>query len=112
MECRMITNKSTNKIISKKELICKSFLSQARGLMFRKKQNLVMAFPKEKRISLHMFFVFYPIDVLVLDKNKRIVDIKRNFKPFTFWNSKKKGKYIVELGFKENYKVGDMVEFR
>ena len=48
-----------------------------------------------------MFFVFYPIDVLILDENKKVVEIKRNFKPFTVWNSKEKGKYVVEIGRKE-----------
>ena len=58
-----------------------------------------------------MFFVFYPIDVLVLDSDKKIVEIKRNFKPFTFWSSSKKGKYLVELSPKYEFKIGDVVEF-
>lgn len=79
--------------------------------MFRKKQNLIMKFSEEKRIALHMFFVFYPIDVLVLNKNKEIVEIKKKFKPFTFWNSKEKGKYVVELPFPGEYEVGDRLKF-
>jgi len=106
----MIINKTTNKIISKKERVCKSIFSQARGLMFRPKRNLVMVFPKEQRIKLHMFFVFYPIDVLILDKDKRIVEIKRNFKPFTFWNAQKKGKYVMELAYSKEYGIGDRLE--
>jgi len=62
-------------------------------------------------VSLHMFFVFHPIDVLLLNKNKEIVEIKRNFKPFTFWSSKEKGKYVVELGLKGEYEVGQVLEF-
>jgi uncharacterized membrane protein (UPF0127 family) len=87
-----------NQIISEKEIYCTSILSQMRGLMFRKKQNLIMEFPSERKVSLHNFFVFYLIDVLILDENKKIVDIKKNFKPFTFWTSSVKGKYVVELG--------------
>ena len=86
------------------------FFSQMRGLMFRGRKNLVMIFPTERKISLHMFFVFYPIDVLVVDENKRIVEIKRNFKPFTVWNSYEKGKYVVELAVEGVYEVGDIVE--
>jgi hypothetical protein len=104
----MITNK--NKIISKKEIVCKSLWSQARGLMFRKKQNLIMIFPEERKISLHNFFVFYPIDVIVLDKNKKVVEIKEKFMPFTFWSSSKKGKYLIELGNKVKIKIGDIVK--
>jgi hypothetical protein len=87
--------------------ICKSIWSQARGLMFSKKKNLVFVFNDEKRRSLHMFFVFFPIDVLFLDKNKRIVEIKRDFKPFTFYYPKEKSKYIVELAERKKYKKGE-----
>ncbi|MDP3698240.1 MAG: DUF192 domain-containing protein [Nanoarchaeota archaeon] len=107
----MITNKTNNKIISHQEILCNNILSQMRGLMFRSKHNLIMAFNKEKKISLHMFFVFYPIDVLILNEKKEIVEIKRNFKPFTLWNSKEKGKYVVELAFPQEYKVGDKISF-
>src|SRR3989344_121753 len=107
----MIFNKTNDINISKKEHFCKSSLSQARGLMFRRRRNLVMVFPKERRIKLHMFFVFYPIDVLILDKDKRIVEIKRNFRPFTFWNAQKKGKYVVELAYPKEYGMGDRLEF-
>ena len=79
--------------------------------MFSTKKNLVMVFKKETKIQLHNFFVFYPLDVLVLDENKRIVEVKRNFKPFTIWNSRQKGKYVVELGFPNEYQEGDVLEF-
>ena len=100
----MIINKTKHITISKDEIICKNIFSQTRGLMFRKKQNLVMVFKKERKVRLHNFFVFYPIDVIILNKNKKIVEIKQDFKPFTFWNSKKKGKYIIELGAKQGVK--------
>ena len=102
---KMIKNR--DEIISQDELYCDSFFQLARGLMFRSKQNLIMKFPKERRINLHMFFVFFPIDVLVLDSSMKVVEVKKNFKPFTFWNSKKKGKYVVELGFAKDVRVGD-----
>lgn len=89
---------------------CRGMWSQARGLMFRAKQNLVMEFPSERRVSLHMFFVFYPIDVLVLDSSKKIVEIKKNLKPWTFWSSNHKGKYVVETPFSHKYKIGEKVK--
>ena len=108
----MITNKTNHQTISQKELICKSIFSQAQGLMFRRKENLIMIFPEERQINLHMFFVFFPIDVLVLNKNKKIVEIKRNFRSFTFWNSKEKGKYLVELAYPNKYEVGNILVFK
>lgn len=111
----MITNQ--NKIISKKEKYCYNLFSQGLGLMFSRKKNLVMVFKKPIKIKLHNFFVFYPIDVLVLDENKRIIEIKKDFKPFTFWNSEKKGMYLVEFGLNQptsnlKYKEGDLLEFK
>lgn len=108
----MIINQTKGKIISQKEILGNGFCSQMRGLMFRGRRNMVMVFPNERKISLHMFFVFYPIDVLVVDGNKRIVEIKRDFKPFTAWNSSEKGKYVLELADKGSYEVGDVVEMR
>ena len=90
---------------------CTTFFSQARGLMFRSKQNLVMEFPTEQKVRLHMFFVFYPIDVLILNSEKRVVEIKKNFRPFTIWNSKLKGKYVVETPFTHTFTIGDHVTF-
>lgn len=66
-------------------------------MLSTKPKTLVFIFKKEKINPLHMLFVFYPIDVLFLDKNKKVAEIKNNFKPFTFYTPKKKSKYIIEL---------------
>jgi|SRR3989339_1418414 len=105
----MIINLTTNQIISRKEKYCLSLWQQGRGLMFSQKKNLVMVLPKEQKISLHNWFVFYPIDVLILNSNKKIIEIKRQFKPFNIWRSETKGKYVIELGFKNKYHVGDIL---
>lgn len=65
---------------------------------FRKPDfGLVFDFDKEQLTPLHMWFVFFPIDVLFLDKNNKVVDIKKNFKPFAYYSPKAKSKYVVEL---------------
>ena len=106
----MIINKTKNSTLSPEEIVCSSAFSQARGLMFRCRQNLVMVFPEERIISLHNFFVFYPIDVLILGEKKKIVEIKRHFLPFTFWKSQERGKYVLEFSFPGKYEVGDQLE--
>lgn len=108
----MILNHTRNQVISEKEIVCTSIFSQALGLMFHRKQNLIMIFKEERRISLHNFFVFFPIDVLIVDKEMKIVEIKRNFKPFTFWNASQKGMYVIELAFPGEYEVGENVEIK
>ena len=94
-----IKNLTKNKIIATNFKLCDDNFSKFVGLMFSRKQNkaLIFKFNKEKIIHLHMLFVFYPIDVLFLDKNKIVVDKKENFNPFTFYKSKKKAMHAIEL---------------
>ena len=111
----MIINRNKKIALSQKEIFCKNFWSQIRGLMFKKKQNLVMIFPKERIISLHNFFVFYPLEIIILDQNKKVVEIRKNFRPFTFWTSSEKGQYLIELGLENSQnktKVGEQLEIR
>ena len=62
-----------------------------------------------------MFFVFYSIDVLFLNKNKEVVDLKENFKPFTFYTPKAKSMYVIELPNgtirKTNTRINDNISF-
>jgi len=90
--------KIKNKVVNLKE--CKTIFSQLRGLMFRfklKEDGLLFVFNKEKKVFLHMFFVFFPIDVVCLDENKKIVEIIENVKPFDPLIICPKCKYVVEL---------------
>ena len=95
----LIRNATKKRIIADNAKLCNDIFSKLIGLMFSKKHSktLIFKFNEEKIISLHMFFVFYPIDVLFLDKNKIVVDKKENFKPFAFYESRKKAMYAVEL---------------
>ncbi|MBI4453565.1 DUF192 domain-containing protein [Candidatus Woesearchaeota archaeon] len=93
----MIKNITKNKIIAEEYVLCDSFFSKLRGLMFSKRKPLVFVFDDEQYINLHMWFVFFPIDVVLLDKDKKVVEIKEKFKPFTFFNSKNRAKFVLEL---------------
>lgn len=112
----MLKNITKNKILAKEAKICKTPFPKALGLMFSKKSKaLIFIFSKEKIISLHMFFVFFPIDVLFLNKNKKVVEIKENFKPFRIMIAKKPAKYVIELPNKTIKKtktgIGDTISF-
>ena len=93
----MIINTNKNTVLAKRFKICKTMLQQARGLMFRKQTNLLFMLKRPKIVPLHMFFVFYPIDVIYLDEEMKIVELKENFKPFTMYNPKIPAKKILEL---------------
>ena len=113
-----IKNVTKNKILVNKTKLCKNFLNKSIGLILHKKlkdKGLIFIYKKEKKISLHMIFVFFPIDVLFLNKNKKVIDMKKNFKPFSFYIAKKKAKYILELPEgtikKTKTEIGDKIKF-
>lgn len=89
---------------------------KAKGLMFSKPRPLIMVFKKQSKIMLHMLFVFWPIDILFLDKSKLVVDLKEKAKPFQLSiKSKKPAKYVIELPFgtikKTKTKIGHKITF-
>ena len=112
-----IRNISKKNVIDGNAIICGSLLSKFIGLMFSKneKKCLIFKFEAEKTISLHMFFVFYSIDLIFLDKNKVVVDKKENFRPFTIYSSGKKAMYAIEMSNgtikKSKTEIGDIVNW-
>lgn len=101
-------------------LLCETVGSKARGLMFRSKSYLdehclIFAFDKPQYHGIHMFFVFYPIDLLFLDDKFCVVELKKGFRPFSLYNSECRAKYVLELlsGTIDSTKtsVGDFVSW-
>jgi len=95
-----------------------TFFDKARGLMFAmppKDKGLLIDCKEESRIgsTIHMLFVFFPLDILWLNKKKQIVYIKTVF-PFTpLAIPKKPAKYVLELpkGYKIRFKINDKLKF-
>jgi len=88
-----IKNMTRKNVLATDAHLCDSLLSRAKGLMFSPKikdKAFILSFPKEQKIELHMFFVFFPIDVLFLDRKKKIVEIKTEFPPFSTYSSAKR----------------------
>ena len=112
-----IINKTKKRIIVEKTALCRTVFKRAAGLMLSKKENkaLIFIFSKEKIVPLHMLFVFYPIDVLFLNKEKKIVEIKEHFRPFSFYSPKNKARYIIEMPEgsigKFNLEISDKLSF-
>ena len=115
----MIRNISSNKVLAKETKLCNDVFSKTKGLMFSeiiKDKGLVFIFKKDEKWSLHMLFVFFPIDVLWLNKDQRIVDMKENFAPFSLLAvPKEKARFVVELpkGTIKNSDtiIGDRISF-
>ena len=111
----MIKNLSKKFKIIEKTKSLRSIFTQGTGLMFRKKPDygLIFEFKKERTVGITMFCVFYPIDILFLDKDKRVVDIKKGLKPFTDYFPQEKAMYVIELlpGIMKNTAIGDKLAF-
>lgn len=63
----------------------------------RSDRALVFRFAKESKAALHMFFVFYPIDVVYLNAAKVIVELKSDLRPFHVYFPRNKARYVLEL---------------
>ncbi len=114
----MIENTSKKTVLAKNKRYCKNDLQKASGLMFTRKKKdfgLVFFFKKPIVMSLQMWFVFYPIDVIFLDDKCTVIEIKENFQPFRFYTSKSKAAYFIEVpkGTIKTTKtnVGDKISF-
>ena len=72
------------RIVSADVEIARSFLSKLLGLMFRKSFTgaLIFDMGRETYDGIHMLFVYFPIDVVFLDADRRIVDVKENVRPW------------------------------
>ena len=108
----MISNKTRRTVLVRKKKFINTIFQKTIGLMFSSRIRdfgLIFIFKKPCKISLHMFFVFFPIDVLFLDANKKVVELKRNFKPFSVYYPKNNFIFVLELPAKTIDKSGTVV---
>lgn len=114
----MIKNITKKTILADKIIPRSNILGKAVGLMFHKELDedtaMIFFFKKEEIVSLHMLFVFFPIDVLYLNSEKNVVEIRENLKPFTLYSPKNKARYVIELSAgiikKSKTVIGDRIE--
>lgn len=93
-----IRNGRTGKLIAESVRICDSWWQKAIGLMFSKDpSNLIMRFDSPRIVTLHMFFVFFPIDVLWVDGSGKVVELKERFLPFRTHSPKHFATKVIEL---------------
>lgn len=95
-----------------KVIVAKSFKDKLLGLMYKKNINYGILLKNCK--SIHTFFMLEPIDVLLLDKENKILSIKRNVFPnkIVIFNNKKRTN-ILELPNNSslNLKVNQIIDF-
>lgn len=109
------------KVISKEQVLdvpikiasYNTFWKRFRGLMFRLQPIMNEGILIHPCNSIHMFFMFFSIDVVFIDKNSEIVYLKENVKPWTAIFPIKKAQSALELPVgtisKFHFKVGDKI---
>lgn len=90
---------------------CNNFFNRLMGLMFKKNFNYGLCFKKCN--SIHTFFMKKNIDIIMTDKNNKVLYIFNNFKKNRIILPKKNVYYTYELpqGY-NNYNIGDNLQFR
>ena len=89
--------------------ICNNFFNRLLGLMFKKNINYALCFPRCN--SIHTFFMFSPIDVIMTDKDYKILYIFKNVKPNKIILPKKNVYYTFEFPVnKVNYKLNEKIK--
>lgn len=103
---------SGDNLISKKSKLCNSFFSKARGFMFNFSKEYDSIILKSKNTSIHMFFVFFPLQIAWLNSELEIVDIKNAYPFMPILSSNKASSYVLELKHKKEIKVGDKISVK
>ena len=115
----MVRNLRTGETIARRVVRCDTFWKRGRGLMFRRSlaEEEVYLFVERResvaQTAIHMFFVFFPIAVVWLDGDRRVVDkvLARPFRPY--YAPRRAARYYVEghPSLLDRVSVGDQLEF-
>jgi uncharacterized membrane protein (UPF0127 family) len=110
--------KYNGKEIAKNVEFAKTKLQQTSGLMFRKSipqdYSMIFILKKPSSVNMHMLFVFFPIDVIFLDEEKKISGLA-SLAPWIGFKALKNIKYVLEMKAgtieKSNLSIGGQMEF-
>lgn len=92
-----IFNKSKNILIADQVSLADTFWSRMKGLLGRPWLNTGEALIITRCQSIHMFFMRFAIDALFVDKNKCVVGLVKNIKPFRLSPVFFKSRCVIEL---------------
>lgn len=90
---------------------CNSFFDRLKGFMFTKNINKCLCFPKCN--SIHTIFMLKPIDVIMTDKDYKILYIFKDVKPYRIILPKKNVYYTFEFPTNEfKFKINQKIKVK
>ena len=114
-----IVNRRSGESLAQRVVRCDTFWRRGRGLMFRRglAEDEAYLFVEGResvaQATIHMFFVFFPIAVLWLDRDQQVVDkvLARPFRPY--YAPRRPAQYYVEghPSLLERVEIGDELDF-
>lgn len=107
----MIKNISKKKVVSQKFVYLKGFIEISKGFIGKSNLEAVIF---TTRFGIHTFGLRFPIDVIILDDQKKVVSLKENLKPYRIFIWNPKYKLVVEINKEliknSNTKIGDLLQ--
>lgn len=96
----------------------RTMAKQALGLMLRKSippdYSMIFILKKPSRVNVHMLFVFFPIDVIFLNSEKKVMGFS-GLKPWVGYKAMKDIRYVLEMKAgtieKSSMSIGGQMEF-
>ena len=92
-----IANISKNTILAQEVIIADTFFNRLKGLLGRNSLGAKEALVIKPANSIHTFFMRFSIDLIFLDKQNRVIQVKENIKPFRLIFSSLKVLSVIEL---------------
>lgn len=115
----MLINERTGQMLARYVVWCDTFWRRLKGLMFKRAlpadHAYLFVYPRESiaDTTIHMFFVPFPIAVIWLDRERRVVDkvLAQPWRPF--YAPRRAAQYFVEGApeLLEQVSVGDRLTF-
>ncbi|MCX6817235.1 MAG: DUF192 domain-containing protein [Candidatus Aenigmarchaeota archaeon] len=121
-----IINATKKTVVAERTEVAKSEWQKTKGLMFRdslaKNAGLLMKFPGETKPGIWMPFMRFPIDIIFISAEKKVVDMKekvlpisRHPKTWRIYVPKAKCKWVIEVSAgrarETKTKIGDELRF-
>lgn len=111
-----LINQSKNTILAEDVIVASTIFSRIKGLLGKKALGSNQALILDPCNSVHTFFMRFPIDVLFVDKDYKVVKITANLKPNSIsgisWRSSK----VIELSAGKiaatNTQLQDQIQFQ
>jgi hypothetical protein len=92
-----VRQQQTNQTVVSRVEIAESYYARAVGLIGRKRLEEGSGLLLRKCSSVHTFFMNFPIDVLYLDDENRVIAVETNLKPWRFGGIHRGAKQVLEL---------------